>query len=226
MTGTERKILIVDDEKELRDVLATTFEETPYEVILAEDGHAGLRAFYEHRPDLVVLDIIMPDLSGWSVLERIRELSDTPVIMLTALDQEEFRIQGLTGGADDYLAKPFSTTELVARCDAVLRRSGPSIHRDVYTDGLLNVDFQKQEVRVGADSVTLTPTEYRLLSLLIKSPGAVLSTDALQNHAWGVGYGSPESLRVYVSNLRKKLGLGDGALETVRGFGYRYVPPQ
>ena len=185
-----------------------------------------MRAFYEHRPDLVILDIIMPDLSGWSVLERIREVSDTPVIMLTALDQEEFRIQGLTGGADDYLAKPFSTTELVARCDAVLRRAGPSIQRDVYTDGLLNVDFQKQEVRVGADPVTLTPTEYRLLSLFIKSPGAVLSTDALQNHAWGVGYGSPESLRVYVSNLRKKLGLGDRVLETVRGFGYRYVPPK
>ena len=90
----------------------------------------------------------------------------------------------------------------------------------------MNVDFQKQEVRVGVDPVTLTPTEYRLLSLFIKSPGAVLSTDALQNHAWGVGYGSPESLRVYVSNLRKKLGLGDRVLETVRGFGYRYVPPK
>ena len=114
--------LVIDDESGLRDVLEATLSTGGYSVHLASDGKEGLRTFFEARPDLIILDIIMPDMSGWTVLERIREVSDTPVIMLTALGEERNRIRGLRGGADDYIPKPFSTEELLARCEAVLRR--------------------------------------------------------------------------------------------------------
>lgn len=226
-------VLVIDDEVDLRSLLQSTLERADYNVVLAAGGQEGLRAFFEARPVLAIVDIIMPDMSGWTVLERIREVSETPVIMLTALGQEADRIKGLKGGADDYVAKPFSPNELVARCEAVLRRTQWAKAQadqevDAYRDSVLQVNFRRREVYVTGEKVDLSPLEYRLLTALVQNPRIVVDPDELEDRAWGVGYGSRESLRVYIGNLRKKLNVSPevpALIETVRGFGYRYEPP-
>jgi DNA-binding response OmpR family regulator len=220
-------ILVVDDESDIRGLVQELLQRSGHDVIGAADGNDGLRRFYADKPDLVILDVQMPGLDGWGVLDRIRELSDVPVIMLTARVEEMDKVRGLRAGADDYVTKPFGRQELLARVDAHLRRSRDRQEAPQhYGDGFVEVDFAQRAVRAGGEEVSLTPLEFRLLSAFVRNPNQVLSHDQLVELAWG-GAGSAErdQVKLYVGYLRRKLGEppgGESPIETVRGFGYRY----
>jgi DNA-binding response OmpR family regulator len=191
----------------------------------AADGREALRTFHAERPDLVILDVSMPELDGFQTLERIRELSEVPVLMLTAKAAEADRVRGLRGGADDYVAKPFARNELLARVEALLRRAAPrSDAPTAFSDALLGVDFVQRTVSVRGEEVSLTPLEYNLLAAFVRHPNQVLGHDQLLELAWGgSGDVSRDQVKLYVGYLRRKLGVGEDApIETVRGFGYRY----
>jgi DNA-binding response OmpR family regulator len=225
------RVLVIEDDKDISLGIRTVLSRNGFEVASSADGKQGLRDFHVARPDLVVLDIGLPTLDGWAVLERIRDLSDVPVLILTAHGTEADKVRGLHGGADDYLTKPFGNGELAARVEALLRRPrAEQAQAEVYDDGRLVVRLADREVSVGGAPVRLTPTEFRLLAALIRRPGQVLNPDQLLELAWndplGVG---PERVKFGVMRLRRKLGQGPGepgaSIEAVRGFGYRYVPP-
>ena len=224
-------ILVVDDDPDIRALVRALLERAGATVHDAADGRAGLREFHAHRPDLVLLDVQMPDLDGWGVLERIRDLSDAPVLMLTALGQELDKVRGLRGGADDYVVKPFGRQELLARVEALLRRAAgtPRDERpDAYADGYLSIDFGQRQVLVGDRAVQLTPLEFKLLACFVRNPRQVLSRDQLLELVWGDPFGvGTDQVKLYVGYLRRKLDpdAPDAVpIETVRGFGYRYVP--
>jgi len=222
-----RRVLVVDDHGDVRDLLGELLGRAGYRVETAANGRDGLRALYAATPDLVLLDVSMPELDGWKTLERIREVTDTPVVMLTARASELEKVRALKAGADDYVTKPFGRQELLARLEAVLRRSaGRPTTREVYEDGLLTVDFAQRAVTVEGSAVSLTPTEFRLLTAFVDHPNQVLSRDQLIELAWDDTRGaSPGQVKLYVGYLRRKLGIGgQGPIETVRGFGYRYRP--
>jgi DNA-binding response OmpR family regulator len=227
MTGS--RILVVDDEEDIRGLVRTLLERAGHEVSEAPDGRAGLRELYTASPDLVVLDVTMPGLDGWATLERIREVTDVPVLMLTARDTEVERVRGLTGGADDYVVKPFGRQELVARVEALLRRSRGSDQQETYADALLSISFTQQTVRYDESEISLTPLEYRLLSAFVRHPNQVLSHDQLRELVWGDSLDtSRDEVKLYVGYLRRKLSPDaprGTPIETVRGFGYRYRPP-
>lgn len=225
-------VLVVDDEDEIRRVVRIILEREGYEVIEAGDGLKGLRALFERSPDLVILDVMMPELDGWATLQRIRDVSDVPILMLTARGFETERSRGLRDGADDYVIKPFSPVELTARVAAVLRRAGvqkaPPPH--VYDDAFLHIDHAQREVVAGGRPVALTPLEYRLLATLVERRAEVLDRDRLLALVWGDDRTVvPAQVKLYVGYLRRKLGpLPDGTspILTVRGFGYRYRVPE
>ena len=225
--GTD--ILVVDDEEDLRELLRLVLERVGHRVATAVDGTDGLRQFFSKPPDLVLLDAQMPTMDGWTLLERIREVSEVPVIMLTAFGAERHKMQGLRGGADDYVVKPVGEQELLARIDAVLRRT--SSHdkvQELYADSGLRVDFRSHQVHLRGTEVRLSALEFRLIAALIQHSGAVLSPDRLLDLCWGDRESGPESVRVYIGYLRRKLEEDPARpklLETVRGFGYRYRPP-
>jgi DNA-binding response OmpR family regulator len=189
-----------------------------------------LRAFFAERPDLVVLDVAMPVLDGWKTLERIRELSDVPVVMLTARTTELEKTRGLRAGADDYVTKPFGRQELLARVDAVLRRAGTrEAQPDSYSDGFVTIDFSRREVSVRGEPVELTPLEFRLLVAFVRHPNQVLTHEQLLELVWGDATAAREQVKLYVGYLRKKLcpDAPDSApIETRRGFGYSYRRPR
>ena len=223
------RILVVEDEGHLRKLVRMVLERAGYSVIDAANGKTGLRLFHEQRPDLVVLDVGLPDLDGWQVLERLRELSDVPVLILTARTLEAEKVRGLHSGADDYVTKPFGREELAARVHALLRRAqterpGLTEH---YVDDRLQVDFAAREVQVDGVEVSLTPTEYRLLVALVQHAGQVLGPEQLLELAWGdptaIGV---DRVKYAVMRLRRKVGMegADSPIEAVRGFGYRYRP--
>jgi DNA-binding response OmpR family regulator len=223
-----RPVLVADDDHDVRKLVRTLLERAGHEVIEAADGRECLRALYEHRPQLVVLDVGMPALDGWEALERIREVADVPVLMLTARDEELDRVRGLRAGADDYVSKPFGRQELIARVEALLRRArGPVEVPKTYSDDVVEVDFRQHRVTGQGREVELTPLEFRLLAVFVQHPGKLLSHDHLRTLLWG----DPEShsrdqLKLYVGYLRRKLRDALGAeppIETARGFGYRYV---
>src|SRR5262249_12645294 len=195
----------------------------------APDGRAALRRLFETSPSLVILDVAMPGMDGYATLERIRDLSDVPVLMLTARAEELERVRGLKGGADDYVARPFGQQELVARVQALLRRVPAPTVAEVYEDEYLRIDFPGRRVTVGGAQVRLTPLEFKLLSVLVRHPNQVLSRDQLLELVWGDAYGvSDDHVKLYVGYLRRKLAPGAPAttpVETVRGFGYRYRRP-
>jgi len=232
MAEIKKKILIIDDEDDIRLFVGTRLQRAGYETLEASDGLEGLRRFYSDRPDLIVLDIAMPQMDGWQVLERIREVSSVPVLMLTAAAQERDKIRGLTGGADDYVTKPFSGDEFLARVAAMLRRAAgtqESADGNIYRDTEISIDFPRHEVMVRGQQVDLSPTEFRLLSVLTKNAGQVLSQDQLLDHVWGQDYAeSLDVVRLYVGYLRRKIEIEPAKpelVETVRGFGYRYKRP-
>jgi DNA-binding response OmpR family regulator len=227
----EARVLVIDDEPDIRALLRSLLERAGYAVDEAEDGRAGLRAFFATQPDLVLLDVAMPELDGWATLERLRDLSDVPVIMLTARGGELDRVRGLTRGADDYVAKPFGRQELLARVQALLRRAGRAQPpRERYVDGFLSIDYANRAVRVGGADVALTPLEFKLLAAFVQHPNQVLSRDQLLELVWGDPYGvSGDQVKLYVGYLRRKLlpdAPGDVPIDTVRGFGYRYRTTQ
>jgi DNA-binding response OmpR family regulator len=229
---SESRVLVVDDDDDIRTLVRTLIERSGATVHEAANGRDALREFHAWRPDLVVLDVSMPELDGWHVLERIRDMSDVPVLMLTARGDELERVRGLRSGADDYVVKPFGKQELVARVHALLRRAARTSSRDepeTYADGYLAVDWRQAKVTVGDREVQLTPLEFRLLSTFVRHPRQVLSRDQLLELVWGDAFGvGGDQVKLYVGYLRRKLAPQNpdsAPIETVRGFGYRYAAP-
>ncbi|HVU79284.1 MAG TPA: response regulator transcription factor [Gaiellaceae bacterium] len=221
------RILIVDDEADIRLLLTELLERAGYTVDYATDGKTALRNLFANPPALVILDVTMPDMDGYQTLERIRDLSDVPVLMLTARSQELEKVRGLTAGADDYVAKPFGRQELLARVQALLRRTGGrSEVVEAYADDFLQIDYAQRSVTVDGRAVQLTPLEFKLLSAFVQNPNQVLSRDQLLELVWGDPYGvSGDQVKLYVGYLRRKLvpdAPESAPIETVRGFGYRY----
>jgi DNA-binding response OmpR family regulator len=227
------RVLVVEDDKDISLGIRTVLGRNGFDVMSSADGKEGLRVFHDSRPDLVVLDIGLPTLDGWAVLERIRDLSDVPVLILTAHGNESDKVRGLHNGADDYLTKPFSNRELAARLEALLRRPRTGQPQaEVYDDGILQVNLGSREVSVGGEPIALTPTEFRLLAALIRHPGQTLTPDQLLKLAWNDPLGiGPDRVKFGIMRLRRKLGrdsAGSGlgsSIQAVRGFGYRYVAP-
>jgi DNA-binding response OmpR family regulator len=228
-TAPLRRVLVVDDDDDIRLLLEELLRGAGYDVASAKDGRAALRVFYESPTDLVILDLSMPELDGFETLDRFRDLSDVPVILLTARTGEIDKVRGFRAGADDYVVKPFGRQELLARIEALLRRAPHPSHLEYYDDGALSIDFAQRHVVCRGLPLGLTPLEFRLLATFVGNPGQVLSADQLVEHVWGHAGGvSRDQVKLYVSYLRKKLGQeaeGFEPIQTVRGFGYRYVPP-
>jgi DNA-binding response OmpR family regulator len=222
------RVLVVDDEPDIRMLLRSLLERAGHAVEEAADGAAALRSFFASSPDLVILDVTMPELDGWATLERIRELSDVPVLMLTARGAELERVRGLTGGADDYVGKPFGRQELLARVQALLRRGGGRRQevQQRYADGFVAIDYANRAVVAGGRQIALTPLEFKLLATFVQNPDQVLARDRLLELVWGDAPGvSRDQVKLYVGYLRRKLSPdapGSVPIETVRGFGYRY----
>ena len=221
------RILVVDDDPDIRDLLRELLDRAGFQVDEVDSGRAALRQLYAVAPALVILDVTMPDLDGYQTLERIRDLSDVPVLMLTARTQELEKVRGLSGGADDYVAKPFGRQELLARVQALLRRSGGRAGVvEAYADDYVSIDFAQRQVTVQGERIHLTPLEFKLLATLVQHPNQVLSRDQLLELVWGDPYGvSGDQVKLYVGYLRRKLcpeAPGSAPVETVRGFGYRY----
>jgi DNA-binding response OmpR family regulator len=229
---SDPRILVIDDDDDIRGLVRTLLERTGAEVREARNGREGLREFHSWRPDLVVLDVSMPEMDGWSVLDRLRDMSEVPVLMLTARGDELERVRGLHAGADDYVVKPFGKQELVARVQALIRRAQrgvPTGESDSYADAYLTIDWAQARVDVGQREVQLTPLEFRLLSTFVRHPRQVLSRDQLLELVWGDAFGvGGDQVKLYVGYLRRKLdpdAPDSVPIETVRGFGYRYAAP-
>ena len=226
----DRRILIVDDEERMVRFIRLNLEHDGFRVIEAFNGTQAINKVRSNLPDLVLLDIMMPDIDGFEVLRIIREVSAIPVIMLTAKGEEDDRVRGLELGADDYITKPFSPRELVSRVKAVLRRTetaGGSTHGVIEVDSRLKLDFDRREVWVNDELVQLRPTEYRLLYHLVQNAGWVISHDQLLAKVWGYEYrDEPHYVRLYINYLRKKLEEDPSNpkyILTERGVGYRFV---
>lgn len=224
------KILVVDDDRVLAEIMVFTLQRAGFEVIQAYDGRSALRRWEEEEPDLVVLDINLPDLNGFTICRRIREVADTPVILLTVRGEEDDIVHGLEIGADDYITKPYSPRQLVARVQAVLRRAGQTPSESIPTVrevGDLVLDYTRREVHAGSgEPILLTPLETELLDYLMLNAGHVLTTDVLIDQVWGPEGGTRSMLRQLVHRLRNKIEPDPSAptyIETVSGLGYGFV---
>jgi DNA-binding response OmpR family regulator len=232
--GTERQatlvaeaILVVEDEPEFAALLELWVGESGYRPVVAASGNEALRRFYEEHPSLVILDIALPGLDGWQVLERIREFSRVPILIVTARSSEADKIRGLKLGADDYITKPLSFPELLARIEAALRRAstpGPERPRRLQHRDLV-VDLDDHRARLRGEDVRLTPTEFRLLAYLIEHAGQLVGHRQVLSAVWGTGYGTDvHLLRMTIRNLRLKLDAvapGEAYIATEYGLGYR-----
>lgn len=229
--GKAALILVVDDEPRMTRFIRMNLELEGYHVIEAHDGIEALDKVRSDLPDLVILDVMMPELNGFETLRMLREISDVPVIMLTVRDEEEDRVRGLELGADDYVTKPFSARELASRVKAVLRRAqGPTSPQEsiLEVDDRLSIDFNKREVIVEDKRIHLRPTEFRLLYHLVQNAGWVVPHETLLSKVWGYEYGEDEiqNLRLYISYLRKKIEPDPSSpryIFTEIGTGYRFV---
>ncbi len=228
------KVLIVDDDRGIIEAITIGLELQWQDVAVcsAPDGEQGLGVFATESPDLILLDINMPRMNGWEMLRRVREVSDVPVLLLTARGEELDKVKGLELGADDYLTKPFSHLELFARIKAVLRRTEgmtPASALPSFVSGALAVNFDSREVTVEGAPIKLTPTEYNLLYLLVRNAGRVLPFETLLARVWGDEYRSEiDYLKTYISRLRRKLGDTSEQpryIQTERGVGYRFTRP-
>ena len=220
-------ILLIDDDATLRELLGRHLEAAGYQVAAAPDGQTGLQIAAQAPPDLVVLDVMMPGLDGWHVCERLHALAPLPIILLTAKSEEIDKLRGFRLGVDDYVSKPFSFAELVARVGAVLARAGhsaPPSHS--LTSGDLTIDFDQRRVTAAGQPVELTPTEYHLLETLARHAHRTVPTETLLANVWGPAYaGEAEHIKHYIWTLRKKIEADPGDprhLLTERGFGYRF----
>jgi DNA-binding response OmpR family regulator len=203
------KVLVIDDDTDLLRLLRLGLEQEGYEVLTAVDGSQGLRTAFANHPDLIILDVMMPGMNGLETCQRLRELSDVPIIMLTAKASEGDVVKGLKLGADDYITKPFALAEVIARVQACLRRAesaDSSIESAILASGVLTIDFARRKVSVRGTHVDLTPTEFRLLSYLARNRGRVVPHRTLLQEVWGPEYGDElDYLRLYVSYLRRKI---------------------
>ena len=220
-------VLVIEDDPDIRSLVTALVQRAGMTGLQADDGRSGMRSFFENRPDLLVLDLGLPEVNGWQVLERVRELSDVPVLVLTAASESPEKVRGLEGGADDYVTKPFEPAELVARMRALLRRGGtgrPEL--EVLADDVIRIDEAQRRVEVHGQPVALSPTEFRLLVALMRNREQVVTQEQLLEYVWGNGAGDPKQVRLYISYLRRKLRQAGGfePIETVRGFGYLFRP--
>jgi DNA-binding response OmpR family regulator len=224
------KALIVDDDRVLADVVAFTLRREGFDVIQAYDGSTALQRWSEAQPDLVVLDVNLPKIDGFTVCQRIREQTDTPILLLTVRGEEDDIIRGLDLGADDYIVKPFSPRQLVARAKAIMRRAGQLPVSALIRVGALAFDSNRREVIVDdGEPVALTPLEGRLLDYLMANPGNVLTIDTLIDHVWGPGGADRDMLRQLVRRLRMKIEPDPANpiyVNTIPGLGYGILKPE
>lgn len=224
MTQTNQRILVVDDETSIRRYLRTALSAQGFTVYEASDGNEAIQAVLSHRPDMIILDLGLPDIDGIEVTRRLREWSQTPIIILSVREAENDKIAALDAGADDYLTKPFGTGELMARMRVVQRRQLANADEPVFQVGALKMDISRRLVTLDEKEISLTPTEYDLLKALITHAGKVITHRQLLKLVWGEGYDDMHILRVNISNLRRKIE-PDAArptyLVTEAGVGYR-----
>jgi DNA-binding response OmpR family regulator len=223
------KILVVDDDPTLLRFLQDFLQEEKYEIVAARNGPEALRVAYREQPDLVVLDVMMPVMDGWEVCARLRDLSDIPIILLTAKSTEADKLRGFQLGVDDYITKPFSFAELSARIQAVLSRTRrPTLGQDrnLLYFGDFTLDLDRREARRGSEIIALTPTEFRLLEYLVRNKGRAVSEQELSEQVWGTYYQQQDNsaVRRYIWLIRQKFEIDPSNprwIRTVRGFGYR-----
>ncbi len=230
MSSRKGKLLIIDDDNKLVEAIELYLNRAGYDIVTAADGLQGMQQMYSQRPDLIILDVMMPTMDGWETCRRIREISDVPVIMLTARGQETDRVMGLKLGADDYVAKPFSLKELEARVGAVLRRTRlppPAKGRILYADDELVIDSERLEVSREGERVQLTATEQRLLFYLAENAGRVLTNEQILEAVWGAEYvNEADYVKLYIWRLRQKIEEDSHQprhILTERGIGYRFA---
>jgi two-component system KDP operon response regulator KdpE len=226
MSGEGAHILIVDDERQIRRMLRTSLTGHGYQVAEAASGEEGLLAVADQRPDIILLDLGLPDLDGVEVTRRLREWTETPIIILSVREREQDKVMALDAGADDYLTKPFGMSELLARIRVTLRHYDKVHHEPVFQMGALSIDFGKRQVALSGVTVSLTPTEYDLLRLLVQQGGKVLTHRQLLRQVWGEAYEfQTHLLQVNISNLRKKIEPDPNIPQfilTESGVGYRF----
>jgi len=229
MPAKKMTILTADDDPQLLRLVMRNLQLEGYEVLMASDGKQALEQIEAHQPDLVLLDVMMPKLDGFTVCQRVREFSSVPIIIVTARGQDQDKVRGLDLGADDYLTKPFSVEELLARVRAVLRRSqfvanDRAVAAQTMTIGDLTIDFTQHLVTMAGREITLTPTEYRIISYLAQNAGRVVTQDLLLEHVWGPEYlGESHMLQVNINRLRHKIEVDPvrpGYILTKVGIGY------
>lgn len=223
------KVLLIDDDVDLLQLASVIFKKEGAQVMTARDAMEGVSKFFTYHPDLIILDVMMPGMNGFEVCQRIRQVSDTPLIMLTALNHEQKMLRGLDAGADDFLSKPFTAEVLLARAKTVLRRiENLRSQNDTfnYNNGHLTIDVERRDVLVNAKRIKLTPVEFRLLTCLARNAGKVLTFKQILSHVWGSEYnGSMGSIHVYISHLRRKLGEDTKRpryILTCHGVGYKF----
>jgi DNA-binding response OmpR family regulator len=227
--GMSEKILVIDDEDTTVQLISILLERRGFEVIKAYSAEDGMRKAYRHQPDLVLLDIMMPDMDGWEVCKRLREMSDVPIIFLTARGDVKDVVRGLEMGADDYVPKPYDNDELVARIRAHLRRAPkPNMSEELaFNGGEFRINFMNREVRVRSELKHLTPKEFNLLGVLVRNAGRVVPRTELVSEAWGEEYADAiDSLKLYIHYLRQKLERDaehPDYILTSRGVGYRFA---
>lgn len=217
-----KMILIIEDERSIQNVIKAFLEDAGYTVILAGDGLEGVEQFRLHKPDLVLLDLMLPKIDGFAVCEILRKESRVPIIMLTALDDDDSQLKGFDALADDYITKPFSMPVVMKRIEAVLRRAeqGSTAPSSVIRYKEITLDTDSLTVLVGALSVSLTAREFDILKLLLENQGRVVSREKLLDSIWGYGYiGDEKIVNTHIKNIRKKLGVD--YIETIRGAGYK-----
>jgi len=226
----KEKILLVDDDVEFAEIAQTWLQNAGYDVLTAENGKAGLRRFYSSRPHLVLLDANMPEMNGYDVCHRIRDMSDTPVIMVTVNGRAPDLLRGFDLGADDYMTKPVDFSELVARVTAILRRCAIEMQEETsesFHDGEIEVDWRSHQVYVRGEVVKLSPTEFKLLSCLIKNRGWIVTHEQLLQKVWGPHYvGDKSFVKLYIRYLRQKIeedAHSPRIILTERGVGYRFA---
>lgn len=225
------RILVIDDDPDIATLISLVLKPQGYVVYEAHDGKDGLKCAYDLHPDLIILDVMMPEINGWDVCTRLRELSDVPILMLTARSAESDLLHGFIAGADDYVKKPFSRAELMARIQALLRRksrqSGNSAINQ-YTDKSLMIDLETQVVKLNGAVINLSATEFSLLACLVRNMGKTMTHNQILREVWGHDYGNLSSkLTLYIFYLRKKLKnprLSHDYIHTQWGRGYRFVP--
>ena len=223
------KILVIDDEEITVNLISIMLERKGFEIIKAISAEEGLRKAYRHQPDLVLLDIMMPDMDGWEVCKRLRDMSDVPIIFLTARGEIRDIVRGLELGADDYVPKPFDNDELIARIRSHLRRAPkPNMSEELaFNGGEFRINFMNREVRVRNDLKHLTPKEFNLLGVLVRNAGRVVPRTELVTEAWGEEYGDAiDSLKLYIHYLRQKVERDPERPDyilTSRGVGYRFA---